>query len=61
MTLKENLQEYIFILEKARLSYQLNMTANAELPTMYQYWLGMYNSVDATINDLEEVIRNSED
>ena len=28
---------------------------------MNQFWSGMYNSVDATISDLEEFIRKSED
>jgi len=61
MTLKENLQDYILVLEKARLNYHLRTQQNANNLSMYEFWMGMYTSVDATIRDLEEVIRNSED
>ena len=56
----KTLEEYILVLEKARRYYHANMVANGDIPTMAQYYHGMYTAVDMCIIDLNELVKREE-
>lgn len=54
--MKEELEKYIEQLAKARDDYYKRYALNV-IPSTKQYWLGMKDSVEATINDLNKIIK----
>lgn len=57
---KQNVEEYIKELEKAKVKYNDKKNAQKEINFDYCFWSGMEHSVIATINDLEKLIEDFE-